>query len=390
MPPFHGSISREKELLACCARPALRPEIAARIRELASEHLDWNSTLQQAEEHCLLPLLERNLRAARALPAPPDCLARLETLARDNVKRCLALTAEVLRVLDLFKTRGVAAVPYKGPITAAQAYGDLTARQFEDLDFVLTQSKLEAADAALRVLGYKPRFPWAPSRDAQRLAPGEYAYFNPARQTNVELHTEATLRHFPVAPRLDELFARAEAVDLAGHSVPTFCPADALVVLSIHGAKDFWQKLIWIADIAALLASRAPLDWDRVRRTSEELGAERMLHLGIALAQSVIGAATPQEIWAAVEADARAQNLAADVRSRLLGAGAHGRKALERFRFRRHMVRTGAFAWRYAIRLALVPAEEDWRAVPLPGPLAPVYVALRPFRLWRKYGWSRR
>jgi Uncharacterised nucleotidyltransferase len=389
MPPLNGSISREKELLTYCARPALRPEIAARIREVASEPLDWDSTLQQAEEHSLLPLLERNLRTAGAL-VPPDRLARLETMARDNAKRCLALTAEVIRVLDLFKTRGISAVPYKGPITAAQAYGDLTARQFEDLDFVLTQSQLEAADAALRVLGYEPRFRWAPSSGARRFAPGEYAYFHPGRQANLELHTEATLRHFPVPPRLDDLFARSEAVDLSGHSVLTFCRADALVVLSIHGAKDFWQKLIWIADIAAFLDSQAPMDWDRVRRTSQELRAERIVRLGIALAQSVVNATAPQDISAAVEGDAQAQKLAADVTSRFLSCSAPGRRALERFQFRRHMVRAGAFAWRYAIRLALAPAEEDWRALPLPGPLAPVYAALRPFRLWRKYSWSRR
>jgi Uncharacterised nucleotidyltransferase len=390
MPLLNGAISREKELLTCCARAVPRPEIAARIREVASGPLDWDYALAQAQEHSLVPLLERNLRAAAPGVVPPLCAARLETLARHNAKRCLALTTEVIRVVEMLECRGVAAVPYKGPLTAAQAYGDITARQFEDLDFILPHREVRAADAALRMLGYKPRFPWVHSSNGKRVAPGEYAYLNPARQTNLELHTEATLRHFPLPPRLHEFFARTVAIDLGGRSVRTFCPADALVVLSIHGAKDFWQKLIWIADIAALLDSFPPLDWDQVRRTTEELRAERMLRLGIALASSVADATTPPEISAAVKADAQAQNLAADVTNHVLGSGAQVRKALERFRFRRHMVDGGMFGWRYAMRLTLAPAEEDWHALQLPPTLSPVYVALRPFRLLRKYGGSRR
>jgi hypothetical protein len=36
--------------------------------------------------------------------------------------------------------------------------------------------------------------------------------------------------------------------------------------------------------------------------------------------------------------------------------------------------------WRYAVRLSVLPAEEDWQMMRLPGPLAPLYIALRPLR----------
>jgi hypothetical protein len=50
----------------------------------------------------------------------------------------------------------------------------------------------------------------------------------------------------------------------------------------------------------------------------------------------------------------------------------------------------GVAGWRYAIRLAVVPAEEDWMMVRLPAALAPLYIVLRPLRLLRKYGWTGR
>jgi hypothetical protein len=54
------------------------------------------------------------------------------------------------------------------------------------------------------------------------------------------------------------------------------------------------------------------------------------------------------------------------------------------------MVQGMLAGWRYSLRLATVPAEEDWEMVQLPGPLAPLYLALRPLRLLHKYGWARR
>jgi hypothetical protein len=62
--------------------------------------------------------------------------------------------------------------------------------------------------------------------------------------------------------------------------------------------------------------------------------------------------------------------------------------ALERFRLRRRLVPGFFDGWRYALRLAMAPAEEDWLTLRLPRPLAPLYILLRPLRLIRKYGRS--
>ncbi len=59
-----------------------------------------------------------------------------------------------------------------------------------------------------------------------------------------------------------------------------------------------------------------------------------------------------------------------------------------RFNFRRRMLPGTLDGWRYAIRLSVVPAEEDYEMIRLPGILSPLYVALRPLRLLRKYGLS--
>jgi Uncharacterised nucleotidyltransferase len=383
-PAFLRSACAEKELLACCARSSVQDRVAARIRKLAGGPLDWDYAIAQAQDHSVLPLLHRNLRAAREL-VPRAVLVLLDEVERASAVRCLAQSSELLRVVKLLESCGIRTLPYKGPVIAAQAYGDIAVRQFEDLDVILAQRDIPAADAGVRTLGYEPKFPWVHSPEGKSVVPGEYKYFNAPRQTILELHTEATLRHFPVPPPLGEFLDRAAGVSLGGQTVRTFRPEDALPVYCIHGTKDFWERLIWIADIADLLRSHPGLNWDFVLRTTTELRAQRMLHLGLALAAGILGAELPSEISARLKADSRARVMAAEIARRLLGYDARRRTARERFLFRRHAVEGPAASWHYALRLTLAPSEEDWQQTRLPRWLTPLQAAMRPFRLLRKY-----
>jgi Uncharacterised nucleotidyltransferase len=204
----------------------------------------------------------------------------------------------------------------------------------------------------------------------------------------IELHTERTLRHFPLPPDLDELARRLVPVSLSGHEIRTFAPEDALVMLSIHGSKDFWEKISWVADIGELIQARPELDWGAVSDRADSWNARRILHLGLALASAMLDARLPDAIDARVQEDRVASALALEVTHRLLGRDQRAFGSARRFSFRRRMLKGALAGWRYSLRLAVVPAEEDWQMVRLPGPLAPLYVALRPLRLLRKYGWS--
>jgi hypothetical protein len=381
-----SSASAEIQLLVCCARTRVSPEIATRVRELTSALLDWTSVLATARERCVVPLLVRNLQVAAAGVVPESVAAQLESAARENAIRCLAHTSELIRIVDLLASRGIRTLPYKGPVIAAQAYQDISARQFEDLDVILFQRDIPAADEAIRTLGYEPRFAWLHSSNGHGVIPGEYTYLHVGRRTILELHTEATLRHSPVTAPLQEYFERAVSVDLGGKSVETFCAEDALIVYCVHATKDFWEKLIWLVDIAELLRSFSDLDWDSVWRRSERLRAQRMVHLGLVLAAGILDAPLPREVRTRVEGDSRALALASEIGQRLLGRNLPQRTARERFRYRRETIPGFAAGWRYALRLTLAPAEEDWARADAASPPSPIHTVIRPFRLLRKYG----
>jgi Uncharacterised nucleotidyltransferase len=379
----------EKRLLVCCARMQLAPTLAAEIRELSAGALDWDYLFAEAGRNSLRPLLARHLSACAADTVPSQHLKRFVDAARVNTGRSLILTAELIHVMDRFRETGILAVPYKGPVVAAQAYGDITLREFEDLDIVLRQRDMPRANDVVTGLGYLPKFPWDLFAGAgSALVPGEYQYRDRSRRMVIELHTEGTLRHFPVQPDLDDLARHLAPVSLGGHEILTFAPEDALVMLSIHGSKDFWERISWIADVAELIRAHPQLDWDAVYKRADSWSARRILHLGLALASGVLDAPLPAEIQARVRGDGVAMALASEVTRRLLSREQPAMGSGARFSYRRRMIGAGLEGWRYAIRLTLVPAEEDWQMVRLPASLAPLYVALRPLRLLRKYGWG--
>jgi len=385
-PSIAATACPEKQLLICCARLAAQADVAEKIRNLVRGPLDWDYLFSEATDNALIPLLHLQLNAVAADKVPAVQMDRLKAAALQNSARCLFLTAELIKVMDALGSLGIAAIPYKGPVLAAQAYGDIALRQFEDLDIIVLQSDLPAANELMQGLGYRPKIPWLLSADAAAsFAPGDYAYINDDRQAMIELHTERSMRHFPVTPDLKDLGRNLVPVSLSGHEIETFCAEDALAILCVHGSKHFWEKLSWIADISEMVRSHPGLDWNQSYRRAESFHAERMLNVGLALAADLLGSALPEEISARVKGDRVAAEWAAVIEKRLLGRELVLLGAAERFRFRRQMVPGAAAGWRYALRLATAPSEEDLEMVRLPAALAPLYIALRPIRLLRKY-----
>lgn len=386
-----SAVSPEKQLLVYCAHTQLDSSLAQKIAQLLECDLDFDYVLDQAEENSISPLVGRQLQAVATNALPAAAAERLKNTCRANTIRCLFLSAELIKILELFHSHGIDGIPYKGPVLAVQAYGDLTLREFEDLDIVLRQSDLPKAHELMLGLGYRAKFDWILSPDAAAsTVPGEYNYRDEERRVMVELHTELTLRHFPKPPDLNELSQRLVPVNLDEREVRTFSVEDGLSILCIHGAKDFWERFSWIADISELLRRYTNLNWDVAIQRAKSLNAERMLHVGLSLAVGLLDAPVPDEILHRVQADRVAMEVASEITSRLMSRPYRSLDAPGLFNFRRRMLPGTLEGWRYAMRLSVVPAEEDWQMMRLPGALAPLYIALRPLRLLRKYGWASR
>jgi len=377
--------SPEKRLLVCCARTTTEDSVREEIRRLVRSPLDWDLLFLEASNQAVTPLLCRQLSLTASDLLDPIRLARLKEAGRTFALRNLVLSAELVTIMDRFQSEGLQAIPYKGPVLAVQAYGDMALREFEDLDIVLRQHDLARANELMIGLGYRPKFPAILSAEAAAsVAPGEYGYRDDTRHVMVELHTERTLRHFPLPADIDDLATRLVAVSVGGHDLKTFSPEDTFLLLCIHGSKHFWAQLSWIADLAAFAEAYPQLDWDQVIRRAQSMRANRMVSVSLLLALRLFN--SPHEIAVRVGSDSVASSIASQIEHRLLARSPRELGAMARFRLRRHMLERPWEGWRYSLRLATQPSDDDWSTMPLPPRLAPLYRALRPLRLLSKYG----
>jgi len=376
------------ELLLLCARRqigATGADTSKRILALASGQPDWNAFLAAAAEHSLTPLVCKNIQACAGAALPAIWRERFTQLFLECSCRNLALTAELFRVLEALESHGVSATPYKGPVLASQVYGEVALREFSDLDIILPQAQIASAHRTLLDLGFCPEIAAIESPQSARRIPGQYAY-RKGVGTLVELHTEKTLRYFPVALDLDALSTRRQPMILAGRQVLTFSAEDTLLLLCVHGSKHLWDRLAWIADIAVLVA-RWHIDWGLVLERARSWHVERMLLLGVGLAVCLLEAPLPDEVTNCLRRDKVADRLIEQISRRFFSAGRIRPGVFTRFAFRVRMRGALAEGLPYAIRLALMPTELDRGKRGLP---EGVYALVRPLRLARTYGWRTR
>ncbi|HKO96108.1 MAG TPA: nucleotidyltransferase family protein [Pyrinomonadaceae bacterium] len=374
----------ELSLLLACGRTRIDRGDVDRIRSLVAEQKDWDSLVQTSLAHGLMPLLYENLRTHASDLIPEDVLLRLKGLFEKNAARSIFLTAELIRILNLFESEGVAGMPYKGPSTAMSIYGNLSLRQFSDLDILVGKEDVWRSHELLISLGYQPHFKITQRQLPAFLKLGYVQSFSRDQgRSIVELHWAIVSRFFMFALDTDRFWSRLVRVELMGKQVLAPVPEDLMLILCVHGAKDLWERLEWICGIAELIRKHDDLNWETVIREAKESGAERTVYLGCYLAREFFGASLPDAIVHQVESDPVLPSLAAQVRQTLIKSEPPSLR--QRILFHVRTKDRGVDQIRYCTRLLFTSTPVDWELLTLPTSLSFLYPLLRPFRLVKKY-----
>jgi hypothetical protein len=379
----------EDELLLRCAWTSTDSERGARIRALLREELSWEYLLQKASGHKMLPLLYWHLDTAAPETVPQDILCQLRDHFRNNTRRNLFLTGELLRLLNFFETHRIPAIPFKGPTLAAFVYGNLALRHSGDLDILVHERDILRAKELLVSQGYRED-PLPREQEAAFLRSQQGYHFGLySGKSTVELHWRIMPGVFSFSPDPEYLWKRLEQVPLGRGTVPTFTPEDLLLILCAHGSKHLWERLVWICDVAALIRVHKGIDWEQVLHQADTLGSRRRLFLGLYLASDLLGAALPEELLQRVWDDSAVKTLAAQVRKRLFQETDGPPELFEEAQWRpfgfKVLERLRDKAW-YCVSAAIMPGIGEWRLLQLPYLLSPLYYVLRPMRLTVKYG----
>jgi hypothetical protein len=340
--------------------------------------------LDLAREHGVLGHLAARLGKLDGDAVPPETRQELLDGQRAQNFVTLRMTAELFRVLDQFASAGIGALVVKGPVLAVRAYGNPAMRSYGDVDLLVRQRDIRRATELMLVAGYHAAVSLA-AIDAGKI-PGQYLFSRADSKLLVELHNDLTLRYFPRRLPLETWFERQVHLRVDSREVPAVSVEDELVLICVHGAKHLWERLMWIADVAALVSRQSNLDWERAAASARGVGAERMLHVGLGLSATLLKLRPPEHVWAKVRSDKVAASLTRQILRWLPAAGYAPPGLIERAAFRLRMHGGLVSAPGYFMRLILSPTEEDWGTGAEENQRAFLEVLRRPFRLARKYG----
>lgn len=386
----------EDELLLCCVRTYTDAQIVEEINVLIGKELDWTYLLQTSALHGTTQLLYRNLKTACPEAVPKEIIDWLREDFQLNAQRNLFQTSELLKLLKLFEINNIRVIPFKGPMLAASAYGNIAMRRFSDLDILVQEQDIQKAKNLLVSQGYKQYsdLNW------------EYHFFHEDKKVSVDMHEAIAPKYLSFPINFDRLWSRLKPISVAGMTVPSLAPEDLLLILCVQWAKDCCegkQRLAQLCDVAHLLHAHPQLSWCEVLKQARTLGVERMLLLDLFLVCEMLGVALPEAVVNKLQCDFVVKSLAAQISSKLWRTPENSDRECEfdnfwcLFRAYDHRLHlsmrerlqdkiTYCISWsRQCLKIALTPNEKDLALLPLPKAFSFLYHPLHLVRLAKKY-----
>ena len=178
----------------------------------------------------------------------------------ENAIKNIQMTQHLLKVLDLLADSGVEAMPFKGPVLAVQAYGDLSMRSFVDLDILIHANDLSRAYQILTDQGYILTDPGQTSIERiLRIIQQKDLRFS-FHDDILELHWKIIERLYAVPLDMDQIWDRSLPIFINGQKIKTLSPEDMVIVLCFHGLKHAWQNLEWLADLIYTISNHPDIE----------------------------------------------------------------------------------------------------------------------------------
>jgi hypothetical protein len=223
---------------------------------------------------------------------------------------------ELLRILQSFARASIRAIPYKGPVLAASVYNNVSLREFCDLDILVDAPDVTRAAELLVANGYRCQIQLTAAQTRAYLSSGCELGFERGG-ISVELHWRIAPRTYSLPFSFPELWERRQTVSFGEQIIATLSVEDSLLVLCVHAMKHNWNSLSFVTDVAELLRTAPQLDWRVAIERAEQMGARRVLLLGLLLAHELVTAPLPEAVRVAVRDDRCVRRLVPHVLGKL-------------------------------------------------------------------------
>jgi hypothetical protein len=376
----------ELQLVLACARAQLNPDAAHGIAAAAEQPLDWFKATDLASWHRLSPVVICQVQQHAAESVPERVRLCLIERFRAHTIRNFELTKELLDILSLLEKDGVNALAFKGPVLSQQLYGDLSLREFLDLDILVHPSDAWTVIASLPAKGFEPQFILTRQQFARfQTMRSQMGLYHPAKNVLVEVHWALLTPGYTFSPVAQIPWESIQTVSIAGRAIKTFSHETQLLFSCLHQAKHNWSRLAWLMDLAALICQSPAMDWQQIQKRAGSFGTARMIRVSLSLVQRLFQVTLPTRIAEWVTDDVCSIKIAEKILKRLLLVDTTAAKPMPLDPFFRASLESLADRTFYWFDTIFRPTPLEWALLPLPEKLYPLYYPLRVGRLFCKH-----
>ena len=354
--------------------------------------IDWQALLAACDYHQVAPSVFGRLQEL-GVPTPSPVIQSL----RERLYRIAAynhfLAERLVRWVSRLEQEGIRALVLKGPAVAIAAYGDLSLRQYEDIDLLVRRDQVGRAVEMLLAQGFEPvRGHTGRHKSVDRYH--EVTLQAPGGSYTVDLHWQLAPPYASrFGPAVSEVWERAEPLPLPHGTVSVPSRPDLFVALCQHGARHRWWQLKWLFDVAELLRRSDEMDWYGLEQSMKARPmAQPAASLAALLAQDLLGLDLPGQPAGIFEATERIRALARSISAEFQTRGQTSRSAhdtllgLEQRPLVRAKYMLGE-ALQYPVREVLFTiTPKDSQFLRLPEKVRPFYYLVRPLRLLVQHG----
>lgn len=388
----------EQRLILECSRSEMSGAQIERVKAVLEAAPDWDYLIKTCHQNGVLPLVSANLLQKFGDLLPPDIREHLAVQFQEHTQHNLFMTAKLLEIARVFSEAEIPLLPFKGPVLAMRAYGNLSLRQFVDLDILVQPKNFDEAIEQMVGRGYRAvsKIPWMKRKALFFAGRKDIGLISDDQKARIELHWKLSGSHFALPLELNQLWERLEEINLGGVKLKTLAFADLFVYLCLHGSRHGWERLGWICDLHELIRAEQKMgreiDWREISVHARRHGCEKVVDLGLLLVREFFGLETDFPADEKIGRGATFDKILGQIQNKIfakdqtkteIGDWYLYHLALKEKKNDRLKLHVHYFFW--YLRIVLTPNSLDKAVFKLPGIFYPLYYVLRPSRLLYNY-----
>lgn len=391
MPVYQNYITKDRitdfEFVLPLIRADINEEQANEIRLfLETTSVDWQFVLSLVQKQRVLPVFYANMKKLALIEFCPKLVQKqLASVYLEIIANNLRLSRKLARLLVLFETHGVPAVPFKGPILAYELYCDGALRYYQDLDILTPEKCVGHARNVLERSGFFSREKDLTSNHFNQLLKygRECDFTDRSGNVKIDLHWQLG---GPFRRSYDYEFCehRLRKIKLNNRTANCLSHEDTLLHLCVNGAHDIWNHLEKILCVADYMHRHPDLDWKMTQKLAGTLHCRRMLFLGLFLANDIFDAAMPVEIAGQIEKDEKIKKIAGNIYAQLfcgIPQKSHIEKRAAQIPYYLMVREHFMDKLLYILRRIFIPTQKDRKNRCLDSRMSRLYFLLRPIDL---------